>query len=397
MNLHTNTGHDRICAGSLQPRPQRKGLQQGMSLIELLIAMTLGLLLVSGMIAVFAGNKRSSDLNSAMADIQENARFALNMLAAEIRMSGFQGCLDLNFVSPNLLGDDLPTTDLQTTAAMGSIVGNGNLWQPAAPPGFLTANHDAIPGTHALTLQFGSAASWPLVQPVSTGGVPDTIGPVVVDTTPGISSEDFNLSVGDYGVIADCNGSDIFKITSIGQGANSATIGHAASGNSSGAFTRIYTGGANTTTKFMRFSSNIYYVGDTGQTNDQGDVIRALYRQSLPYGDMANNPPTEIVQGVEDMRLSFGIRTGNESLTYVPASDPLYNPRNIESIRIGLLLSSHDRIAEQDDTNTYVLAGHLIEPDTVASTQAAGSYDSDKRYRLAFNTTVKVRNRRTRQ
>lgn len=372
------------------------GSEQGLSLIELLIAMTLGLMLISGMIAVFAGNKRSADLNSAMADIQESARFALDNIAGEIRMSGFQGCLDLNFVSPNLLGNNLPTTDLQATAAMGSIIGNGNLWSPSPPPGFLAANHAAIPGTHALTLQFGSPSTYPLAQTVSTGTVPDTIGPVVVDTTPGISREEFNLSAGDLGIIADCNGADIFRISSIATGADTATIGHAASANSSGSFTRIYSGGPNTNTKFMRFVSSVYYVGDTGQVNDNGDAITSLYRQSLPYGDMALNPPTEMVSGVEDMRIAFGIRTGDESLTYVLASDPLYDPRRIESIRIGLLLTSRNAIAQDDDTNTYVLAGQMIEPDTGASSNAAGTYESDKRYRLAFNTTVKVRNRRTR-
>jgi len=376
-----------------RPLPARDA---GLSLIELLIAMTLGLLLVSGMIAVFAGNKRSSELNSAMADIQENARFAMDSIASEIRMSGFQGCLDLNFVTPDLLGNNLPTTDLQSTAAMGSIIGNGNLWSPAPPPGFVSANHEAVPGTHALTLQLGSPSTYPLVQAVGTGGVPDTVGPVVVDTTPGISREEFNLSVNDFAIIADCNGADIFRISSVGTGANTATIGHAASVNSSGSFTRIYAGGTDATTKLMRFVSSVYYVGDTGQTNKNGDAITSLYRQSLPYGDMALNPPVEMVSGVQDMRISFGIRTGEESLTYVLASDPLYDPRQIESIRIGLLLASRDRIAQDDDSNTYVLAGQMIVPDTASGSTAAGTYESDKRYRLAFNTTVKVRNRRTR-
>ena len=370
---------------------------RGFSLIEMLLAMTIGLILISGMIAVFAGNKRSSDLNSAMADIQENARFAMNSIASEIRMSGFQGCMDLNFITPTLLGDGLPTADLQDTAAMGSVIGDGNLWAPAPPTGFVSANHDALPGTHSLSLQFGSPATYPLVQSVNSGGVPDTIGPVVVDTTPGISREEFNFSPGDYGIISDCNGADIFQITSITAGANTATIEHSASANSSGAFTRIYTGGVNTSTKFMRFVSSVYYVGETDLTNDQGDAITSLYRQSLPYGNPDLNPPTEIVRGVEDMRISFGIRTGPESLTYVLASDPLYSPRQIESIRIGLLLNSFDRISQDDDINTYALAGLLIEPEGSSSLNAAGTHPSDRRYRLAFNTTVKVRNRRTRQ
>lgn len=377
--------------------PSRHCRQQGFSVVELLIAMTVGLLLISGMIVVFAGNKRSAELNSAMTDIQENARFALNNMARDIRMSGFQGCMDLNAVTANLLGNGLPTTDLQTTATMGSIIGEGSLWSPAPPPGFIPANHAAIPGTHALTLQFGSSSTFPLVQTVSTGGVPDTLGPVVVDTSPGISREEFNLQTGDYAVIGDCTGADIFRITSVATGASTATLNHAASGNSSGSFSRIYAGGANSSTKLMRFVSNVYYVGDTGFTNEQGDSITALYQQSLPYGDPASNPPTELVRGVEDMRISFGVRTGAQSLTYVLPGDALYDTRRVESIRIGLLMNSYDRISTLDDENTYVLAGQQIVAAGSTSTSGAGTHASDKRYRLAFNTTIKVRNRRSRQ
>lgn len=304
--------------------------------------------------------------------------------------------MDLNFITPTLLGDGLPTTNLQDTAAMGSVIGNGKLWTPLPPKGFMSANHRALPGTHALTLQFGSPATYPLVQSVSTGGVPDTVGPVVVDTTPGISREAFNFSSGDYGIISDCNGADIFQISAVTAGVNTASITHLPGVNSNSGFSRIYTGGADSSTKFMRFISSVYYVGETDLTNNQGDPITSLFLQSLPYGKPILNPPIEIVRGVEDMRISFGIRTGPESLTYV-LPDETYSARQIESVRIGLLLNSFDRISQDDDSNTYVLAGQLIEPDGSLSTKAAGTHPGDRRYRLAFNTTVKVRNRRTRQ
>ena len=137
------------------------------SLVELLIAMTLGLILLAGMISVFAGNKRSSDLNSAMADIQENARFALDTLARDIRMAGFQGCVDINSGPANLLAATLPTDDFHATATMGSIVAAGNLWDPSPPMGFDPENHTALAGTHALTLQYGSPDTFPLTQQVN--------------------------------------------------------------------------------------------------------------------------------------------------------------------------------------------------------------------------------------
>lgn len=364
----------------------------GVSLVELLIAMTLGLLLTSGMFAVFAGNKRSSDLNSAMSDIQENARFALNSLAADIRMSGFQGCMDINRGRPQLLGTDLPTTDLIATAAMGSVIGDGDFWSPPPPLGFKPENHNTIPGTHALTLQFGSPATYPLAQLVGVGGVANRSAPIVIDITPGNSREEFNMSAGDHAIISNCIGADIFQISSVSKGANTATIGHAAPENSRGSLSFDFID--DHSTKFMRFISRVYYVGDTGLVNDQGDKITALYQQSLPYGDPVLNPPTELVHGVENMRIAFGIRTGANSLSYVLPGDPLYTPQNVESIRIGLLMNSYDPIAKTDDTNTYVLSGQAIAAKGNASTNSSGEHEGDKRYRLAFNTTVKIRNRR---
>jgi len=365
---------------------------RGISLVELLIAMTLGLLLTSGMFAVFAGNKRSSDLNSAMADIQENARFALDSLASDIRMSGFQGCVDINRGKPLLLAEDLPTADMHATAAMGSVISQGDLWSPAPPLGFQPANHNAIAGTHALTLQFGSPATYPLAQIVGTGGVPDRSAPIVVDITPGNSRSEFNMTTGDYAIISNCVGADIIRISSVAKALNTATVGHMAPANSSGALSFDFIN--DDSTKFMRFVSRVYYVGDTGLQNEKGDRITALYQQSLPYGDPVSNPPTELVHGVENMRISFGIRTGTDSITYVLPGDAQYDPRMIESVRIGLLMNSYDHIAKRDDTNAYMLSGQAIVAKGTAGTGSAGEHEGDKRYRLAFNTTVKIRNRR---
>ena len=65
--------------------------QSAFSLIELLIAMTLGLILIAGMITVLEGNRRSSELNSTMADLQESARFASGRHRSRCSHVGFSG------------------------------------------------------------------------------------------------------------------------------------------------------------------------------------------------------------------------------------------------------------------------------------------------------------------
>ena len=371
----------------------RAAFMAGLSLVELLIATTIGLLLVSGMISVFSGNKRSSELNTAMANMQENARFGMDQIANDIRMSGFQGCIDINRAPATILAAAQPTTNYHATAAQASVISAGDSWAPAAPLDFVASNHDAIPGTHALTLQFGDPSTFPLTQQVG-GSVANRTSPIVVDITPGTSSRPFDMDANDYAIISNCSNADIFRVSAVTETSTTATISHAAPLNTSGALSTEY-GAANTlrVTRLMRFVSNVYYVGDTGIKNDSGDPITALYQQSLPYGDPTNNPPTELIRGIENMRISFGLRTGGSSLIYVEPDDTLFDPTQVENIRIGLLMNSYDRIAEQDDTNTYVLAGQSITPKSDGTTSTS-THAGDKRSRLVFNTTVKVRNRR---
>ncbi len=64
----------------------------GFTLIELMIAMVLGLILIGGVIQVFLSSKQTYASQQALSEVQENARFALDMIAKDIRMAGYGGC-----------------------------------------------------------------------------------------------------------------------------------------------------------------------------------------------------------------------------------------------------------------------------------------------------------------
>lgn len=74
----------------------RKKSTTGFSLIELMIAMLIGLIVLNGVIQVMLSSKRSYLDNQAVSQIQENARFALDALSREIRIAGYIGCMPLN-------------------------------------------------------------------------------------------------------------------------------------------------------------------------------------------------------------------------------------------------------------------------------------------------------------
>lgn len=65
--------------------------QRGLSLVELLIAMALGLALLAGVLQVVLGSKRSYQHGVALAELQENGRFALEAMAQDLRNAGFRG------------------------------------------------------------------------------------------------------------------------------------------------------------------------------------------------------------------------------------------------------------------------------------------------------------------
>ena len=66
---------------------------RGFSMIELLIAMVMGLSLAAGVMQVYVGNSQTERDQQARARMQENGRYAIHFLARELRMAGYLGCL----------------------------------------------------------------------------------------------------------------------------------------------------------------------------------------------------------------------------------------------------------------------------------------------------------------
>lgn len=66
--------------------------QCGLTLVELMVAMVLGLLVAAGIITVFLSTSASNKAQSQMATLQEAGRFAVSRLGRDIRMANAQYC-----------------------------------------------------------------------------------------------------------------------------------------------------------------------------------------------------------------------------------------------------------------------------------------------------------------
>lgn len=67
--------------------------QQGLSLIELMVSMALGLIIVLGVTQAFISAKNTYLTQNAASAMQEDARYLLSRMSQEIRMAGMFGCL----------------------------------------------------------------------------------------------------------------------------------------------------------------------------------------------------------------------------------------------------------------------------------------------------------------
>ena len=70
----------------------RRSAAGGFTLIELMIAMVLGLVVIAGVVSVFLASQQSYRTNQALGDVQDGSRIAFEMMARDIRDAGLTGC-----------------------------------------------------------------------------------------------------------------------------------------------------------------------------------------------------------------------------------------------------------------------------------------------------------------
>ena|GEM_PF-930907 len=69
--------------------------ETGLSLIELLVGLAIGVFLIGGLATILFNSKKASEAQDSAARLQENARFAMEFLSYDLRMAGYFGCARL--------------------------------------------------------------------------------------------------------------------------------------------------------------------------------------------------------------------------------------------------------------------------------------------------------------
>jgi type IV pilus assembly protein PilW len=69
--------------------------ERGFTIVEIMVALAVSLLLMAGVIQVFAGNRETYRLQAGLATLQENARFAVDLLRRDLSMAGYPGEMNI--------------------------------------------------------------------------------------------------------------------------------------------------------------------------------------------------------------------------------------------------------------------------------------------------------------
>jgi type IV pilus assembly protein PilW len=94
---------------------------RGFSIIELLVALTIGTVLIGGAVYIYSQSRKSFAVNDTVARLQENARFVFSVMEPDIQLAGYYGFSnnpqDFKYISGGSTSAPHSAIEMQTSAA----------------------------------------------------------------------------------------------------------------------------------------------------------------------------------------------------------------------------------------------------------------------------------------
>ncbi|MCG6118747.1 MAG: PilW family protein [Aquimonas sp.] len=415
MNVHSACSYDRKAMVSSQ---------RGLSLIELMIAMGIGVVLLLGLVQIFGATRAAFNTAEGLSRVQEGGRFVAELMRREIRMAGHLGCINesgtmgvpgapfqppqaflLNHLAnpattlanaPFAFRLDVPVQGFEFTASatgpndaytLGApAIAGAGAFTPPLPAQLGAVTAEAIAGSDILVLRY--------LSPDSIGLGPNGAAAGVVQVDPAVAN--FIQAGLVYG-LTNCSTVSLFQART----APDATTGvfNAGFGGLNIAVSGDGTGwdgrenyGLGSVPAIHRYVMSVYYVGiDAG-----GEP--ALFRRTVNPAIAAPHiaPREAVVEGVESMQLVFGADNSafmdDQADIYQTAGAVSGNAalganleerwRRVVNVRVGLLVRSPQPASDASQADRTVRVA-----DTVIT------LPQDGRVRQAYEALVVSRNR----
>ncbi|MEM9620951.1 MAG: PilW family protein [Pseudomonadota bacterium] len=349
----------------MQQPNQTRQRAAGFSILELMIALTLGLVVIAGIIQLFTGNSRTYELVNAQSRLQENARYAFEFFSSAARNTGYLGCApeDANLVK-GLVGNWTAIPEYNISEPLGGFEANGDgtygpndlLSLPRTEGGTNLNVHFNGNGIDRNELDPASdivvfrSIQQPVARLVST--LQPTDDPVV--HTPGGQPA---FAINDVIVVADCEQAALVKVTGVTPGVDQSTL-------TIGTGAGVFDNGVNITTPTGDVlpatlsilgrsygqaatvgiaETTIFFIAESADLNNRDQPVNALWRK------VGSDAPVELIQGVTNMQVMYGVDSSVDGVANVnryQTIDAVADVNTIVSIRVRMDIISPDVLAE---------------------------------------------------
>ncbi len=284
----------------------RKAKSCGFSLIEIMVALAIGLFLSLAVTDLFISQKSALLAQTMNARLQDDGRIALEVLSRDLRAAGYFGCAGL-----------ARTENLQAppAAALEPIVRGYEYEAQASASGLTgaTIRSDVVDlvGAYGYRAQLKTPMAAPtavVVAPVGTEAV----------------------AAGDAMVVSDCLQGTLFVVTGIGaQGGEASSISHSGVANTRDGFAQAYGVGS----EVARIDRIAYFVGSVGDGADNS----GLWRYSVAHP----NERLLLSKRVADLDLKYATDADDDGLPDAfGGGDAIADWKAVRYVRFELLMKS---------------------------------------------------------
>ncbi len=324
---------------------------RGVTLVELMIALVIGLILTAGATQIFIGSKQTYRTTEALSRIQENGRMALQLLARDIRQADYVGCQD-NLTSVN------------------STLNAGGTYDPLADGG-IDVSDGGSTGTDGITLRSVNTNEdlYLTSQPTTTAATLQV-------------NQEGAVPQGTIMIITDCRSADMFQVSNDPPSNSSNQINHATGydgppGNATNDLSKIYPPGSMT----LQFQQRRYAITQ----NDGRNFLTRFVDENTSVASQE-----DLIPGVVDFQLTYGVDSGGDAVAdyYVSGNGmSAADEDNIIAVRI-------DMVVQSDEENVTTGAGgaRTFTLDD-GSTSGRSVTIQDGRLAQRFTGTYTIRNR----
>ncbi len=312
----------------------QKTNESGFSLVEVIVAMAVGMIVLGGAVSLFKQSMDSSWVMSQKAEMQEDARAGIDALSADLSMAG----TGMPYGGITLPSGSGSSNALYGCSATACYINNGNggtfvggVLTPVVP-GY-NSGPTTVQNTDSVTLAYvdytSSLNQFPLTS-ITPSGSQITVNSA---TSPSIGDQAVGIQTGDLIMLSNSNGAAVGVVTNVMPSSNKINFANSDPLNvnqPSAAFGNIAAlgpGGTYPPTTATRILMVTYYIDTTTGTP-------RLMRQVNAH------LPIPVTDNIENMKLTYDIYNTHTGVNSSGLGDAGGTPSLIKSIHIMLTARS---------------------------------------------------------